>query len=999
MPRGRKPKPRIRLHSPIDDDVLIPSLPPVSSIQKSTTRKPRTTASSLLRAFNAKPSPTSTTRAHKQPVDMNRALRVTRHVNYTASDDSEDASSAPASSFNSPMKPGKAESEEEEELSVDELAEDQIMSENRDVGGREMRPRSALKGRAAHGIYYERTKKFKRNVKHVKHVKKAVDFNQTRTDRAQIRHEIATVTKLKQDQFLRTHKDLFLPLLPDGSYISKLPDDSSESKFPFSEYDETLAQPAGVKAVMKPYQLRGLAFLVHLYNNGMSGILGDEMGLGKTLQTLSLFQYLREQESKSLSSESRPFLVVAPLSVIGNWVSEAQKFTPGLKVLRFHGPSSERAHLKDLALGRHNDSRTVKNSSTLKSDVKGGNYDLIVTTYETYLSEAGWFKRAFVWKYLVLDEGHKIKNHKSDISKALQGLKAEYRLLLTGTPLQNDLMEVWSLFHWLLPDVFNKKTSDLFGASFDIGRGKVNRKVLSDAREILRVIMLRRKKDGDGVNLNLPEKKEVRLYIPLTPIQRKLYTQLLTRETDHTILEDVFRNTQGQEQAVLEAKPNQSSILNGTGTPDISMVLDDEGGTTTPSNKVPTSSTLWQRLRNLVMQLRRCSTHPYLIPGVAPEPNLIGQHVINTSGKFMVLEKLVRELVVSQGKKIIIFSNFTSVLDWCEDLLAFISNRGETFKHLRLDGSTAVARRNLNIRLFQNMNSGYQIMLVSTKAGGLGLNLTAATEVVFIDEDWNPQVDLQAEARAHRIGQTKPVTVYKLCSRGTVEEQMLGRIRKKLYLSAKVTEDMESIHATSNKDKKKRNGVSDSLEQEKAILGGTTQLKSLIRRGAQTLAHESISIDEMQSWDLETVLSRCREQSDDVAAEDDPEAEDKWLATMEKVESYVLDGQRLSRGQQEADSSVILPSSISRKDRRVGKNTTVMIDGFAISKDSIGCAEWEAVPTLAGKDPRLAEPKRAKKAAVVNQEVIQLSHEFEVKSGTVRVSSKCIGRSRYHVPC
>jgi SWI/SNF-related matrix-associated actin-dependent regulator of chromatin subfamily A member 5 len=888
---------------------------------------------------------------------MNHALRVTRHVNYTVSDDSEDASSAPTSSFNSPAKVAKVESEDE--LSVDELADDQLLNEKRDVGGREMRPRSALKGRAAHGIYYERTKRFKRKVKHIK---KAVDKSNIRTDRAQIRHEIATVTKMKQDQFLRTHKDLFLPLLPEGNYIDKISSDPSKLITPFSKFQEMLVQPAGVKATMKPYQMRGLSFLVHLYNNGMSGILGDEMGLGKTLQTLSLFQYLKELESKSLSSEPRPFLVVAPLSVLGNWVSEARKFTPGLKVLRFHGPSSERTNLKDLALGRQNSSRNVKKSSMLDSDVEGGNYDLIVTTYETYLSEASWFKRAFVWKYLVLDEGHKIKNHKSDISKALQGLKAEYRLLLTGTPLQNDLMEVWSLFHWLLPDVFNKKTSDLFGASFDIGRGKVNRKVLADAREILQVIMLRRKKDGDGVNLNLPKKTEVRLYIPLTPIQRKLYTQLLTRETDHTILEDVFRNTQGQEKAALE-------VDKSTNTPDISMILDGEDDTATPSSKISTSSTLWQRLRNLVMQLRRCSTHPYLIPGVAPDPNLIGPHVINTSGKFMVLEKLVRELVMRQGKKIIIFSNFTSVLDWCEDLLTYISDRGESFKYLRLDGSTAVARRNLNIRLFQDMLSGFQIMLVSTKAGGLGLNLTAATEVIFIDEDWNPQVDLQAEARAHRIGQTKPVTVYKLCSRGTVEEQMLGRIRKKLYLSAKVTEDMESIHATTQSDKKKGNGLSDSLEQEKAILGGTTQLKSLIRRGAQTLAHEAISIDEMQSWDVETLLSRCREQSDDVTAEDDPEAEDKWLATMEKVESYVLDGQRLSRGQQEAKSSVILPASVSRKDRRVGKNTTVMIDGFAISKDSIGCADWEAVPTLAGKDPRLAEPKRAKKAAVINQEV------------------------------
>jgi SWI/SNF-related matrix-associated actin-dependent regulator of chromatin subfamily A member 5 len=892
---------------------------------------------------------------------MERGLRVKAHVSYAVSDDSDEASSAPASSFNSPVKFPRPESSDE--LSADELAPSQFLDENRAVAGREMRPRSVLKGKAAHGIYYERKKASSKRT--VRHVKKTVDKSKIRTDRAQTRHEIATGTKIKQDTFLRTHKNLFLPLLPDDNYIGKLPDDTSESLFPYTEHEDVIEQPAGVLATLKPYQLRGLAFLIWLHDNGMSGILGDEMGLGKTLQTLSLFQYLKEQGSDTRSSESRPFLVVAPLSVLGNWVSEAKKFTPGLRVLRFHGPSSERKRLKDSALGRRHGKNT-KNSAMMTSDLQEGSYDLIVTTYETYLAEASWFKSAFVWRYLVLDEGHKIKNHTADISRALQGLKAEYRLLLTGTPLQNTLMEVWSLFHWLLPDVFNKKTSELFQTSFNLGRGLANTDVMDDCRKLLELIMMRRTKESSGVDLNLPEKKEVRLYVPLTPIQRKLYTQLLTRETDHSILEEVFRNAQGKEQAVM---------AEDTSIPDASVLLNDKPDATNRSSKAPPASTLWQRLRNLVMQLRRCSTHPYLISGVAPEPNFIGQHVINTSGKFMVLEKLVRELVMKQGKKILIFSNFTSVLDWTEDLLTFVSDSGSKFKHLRLDGSTAVSRRNLNVRLFQNMHSGFQVMLISTKAGGLGLNLTAATEVVFLDEDWNPQVDLQAEARAHRIGQTKPVTVYKLCSRGTVEEQMLGRIRKKLYLSAKVIEAIESVHDAAPQKKKKGKDLGANLEQEKEILGGTSKLKSLIRRGAQTLAHQEISIDEMQTWDLTTILSRCGEQSEDVVADDDPEAEAKWLATMEKVECAVLDGQRLARGQLgQGKASVVLPASVRREDRRVGKNTTVMIDGFAISKESIGCADWEAVPTLAGKDPRLAEPKRAKRAAVVNQEVSTSIH-------------------------
>ena len=205
---------------------------------------------------------------------------------------------------------------------------------------------------------------------------------------------------------------------------------------------------------MKPYQLLGLSFLVWLNNNGVSGILGDEMGLGKTLQTLSLFQYLKEHQATSApGGQPRPFLVVCPLSVLSSWMAEARKWTPGLKVLRFHGPVGERNRLKKIAAGEQdlqgNDTHRPKgkrkerrNASghpvvTLDSASENGEpeqsaVDLLITTYETFQAEQSWFKRAFVWRYVVLDEGHKIKNDLSLISKALQGLGAEYRLILTG---------------------------------------------------------------------------------------------------------------------------------------------------------------------------------------------------------------------------------------------------------------------------------------------------------------------------------------------------------------------------------------------------------------------------------------------------------------------------------------------------------------------------------------------------------------------------------------
>lgn len=204
-----------------------------------------------------------------------------------------------------------------------------------------------------------------------------------------------------------------------------------------------------VKATMKPYQLAGLSFLLYLHHNGLSGILGDEMGLGKTLQTLSLVQYLKEHPSRKASEEVRPFLVICPLSVLSSWMAEIRRWTPGLRAVRLHGPPSERTRVKRVIEGledrygnqlkkrpQKKQSRTKVGKSVISldsdTDEANGAVDIVVTTYETYQSEQGWFKRIFAWQYVVLDEGHKIKNDLSLISTSLQGLRAEFRLILTG---------------------------------------------------------------------------------------------------------------------------------------------------------------------------------------------------------------------------------------------------------------------------------------------------------------------------------------------------------------------------------------------------------------------------------------------------------------------------------------------------------------------------------------------------------------------------------------
>jgi hypothetical protein len=848
--------------------------------------------------------------------------------------------------------------------------------------GRTLRPRSALPSAVERiGVSYKRDSSVLSAHSIPRRIPVFKNSTPLPSSRNLIRQQISTVTKAKRDRFVHYNRALFLPLLPASNYVNRLQGRVSAL---VSTYQD-IPQPHGINAALKPYQLTGLSFLVHMHNNGMPAILGDEMGLGKTLQTLSLFQYLKEKELRAtiaVAKEARPFLVISPLTVLENWVSEARKFTPHLKVLRFHGPASERALLKDelrkkLTPSAHT-RKSLKQSSMSKDTSQSHIYDLVITTYEAFETEVGWFKSVFAWRYVVLDEGHRIKNFKSNVSRSLQSLNAEYRMILTGTPLQNDLAEMWSLFHWLLPDIFAENTLPLFKNAFNLAKGVIDGAVLDHSRRLLELIMLRRMKSSPGVDLNLPPKETIRLFIPLTSLQKKWYLQMLTAQSDD-MLEEIYRGAQGKEQGSMRLVSMRKDSAHDSGisapsTPPNRAVLDnlqdsgmlDFGGSA--STAAGPAKDSWKRLLNLVLQLRKICTHPYLMPGAAPRVSVIGPHVYETSGKFMALYKLIEELVLRQGKKMIIFSNFTEVLDLVYDLITYISENGTKFQCIRLDGNTLRAKRNLYVRLFQRSDSVYKIFLISTRAGGIGLTLTAATEVVFIDEDWNPQVDLQAEGRCHRIGQTKPVTIYKLCTVGTVESQMLGRIHKKLYLSAKITETMQNVHETPSKNPE---GGQLTMAQSKSLFGSYTEFKSLLRRGTQTLADCGDDAEEMLKWDFNTILEKCQRKSDPATEEDDAD-EDKWLSTMEKVECAVFGGQRYTRERVVTTGLDVTPSS-SRRDRHKGKELTIEIDGFSVSKASLECAQWEASPTFAGKDASLKDIKKTR-AAINHQDVSVLNH-------------------------
>lgn len=711
-----------------------------------------------------------------------------------------------------------------------------------------------------------------------------------------------------------------------------------------------LMSPCSITASMKPYQLSGLSFLVWLHNNGISGILGDEMGLGKTLQTLSFFQYLKVSRAVPAIH-----LVVCPLSVLNTWMTESARFTPRLNVVKFHGPKSVREELK---------------AKLRASFVHAGPaIDVVAMTYEMYETEAKWLRRAAKWCTVVLDEGHKIKNNKTQLSKSLQGISAETRLILTGTPLQNNLSEAWSLLHWLLPDLFVENTESLFKTSFDLTHGLVLPSVMADTRRMLELIMLRRTKVSPGVDLGLPPKMEVVLQLPMSDLQREWYLRVLTRANIDDLKTIFEHRTENDKELVKQEQPS-------TTTQEQTSIVLQEERIALPARKEPQNGTrgaqgdsLWKRLMNLVVQLRNICVHPYLIPGVEPSPNWLGDHTMLASSKFTVLTKLIDKLVVTEGRQMLIFSDWTGVLDCIEDMLGW--RYSSTFQYLRFDGKTSAARRNLHMKLFQDASNDYRIMIISTRAGGLGINLTKATEVVFMDEQWNPQVTVQAESRSHRIRQTSPVTVYKLSTSGTVEEQMLRRIRKKLYLSAKITGSMRNIHS---EDFETADSAAAGLEDDDDGTSLTSgELMNLLRMGSRALTQVAVTEDKLIDMTLEQVIVNFQEKttsSEEEHGEPWKEAEKEWLSSKEKVECVVFEGARYARDRKR-DEGATAPGTLNRADRRIGKETTVLVNGHTISKESMRCGDWEAVPTLAGKDPRLVERKREKRAPFAHQQHCQ----------------------------
>jgi len=461
-----------------------------------------------------------------------------------------------------------------------------------------------------------------------------------------------------------------------------------------------LNQPGNVTGLMRPYQLEGLNWLIKLHDNHINGILADEMGLGKTLQSISLLAYLKE--SRNISG---PHCVIVPKSTVSNWLREFAKWCPSLRAIRLQGDKAERAHV-------------------CKDEMILGKFDVVVCSNESVLLESRHILR-LKWKYVIIDEAHRIKNENSSLSKAVRLIKSDFRLLITGTPLQNNLHELWALLNFLLPDVFNDAES--FDSWFNVDDSAAKENVIKRLHTVLRPFLLRRVKCD--VEKDIPPKREIKLYVGLSAMQRDWYTKIISKDPE---------------------------ALNGQG-----------------GDRV--------RLLNVLMQLRKVCNHPYLFEGAeAGPPWTDGPHLWENAGKFSLLHKLLPKLV-KQGSRVLIFSQMTRVLDILEDYML-----SQQYQYCRIDGSTTGELRDEATDEFNRPGSPKFCFLLSTRAGGLGINLQTADTVILYDSDWNPQVDLQAMDRAHRIGQTKEVRVFRLITEGTVEEKVVERADRKLFLDAAV---------------------------------------------------------------------------------------------------------------------------------------------------------------------------------------------------------------------
>ncbi|EPY78341.1 chromodomain-helicase-DNA-binding protein 6 [Camelus ferus] len=568
-----------------------------------------------------------------------------------------------------------------------------------------------------------------------------------------------------------------LQVLPEIKHVERPASDSWQKLEKSREYKNSNQ--------LREYQLEGMNWLLFNWYNRKNCILADEMGLGKTIQSIT---FLSEIFLRGIHG---PFLIIAPLSTITNWEREFRTWTE-MNAIVYHGSQISRQMIQQYEMV-YRDAQGNPLSGVFK-------FHVVITTFEMILADCPELKKIH-WSCVIIDEAHRLKNRNC---KLLEGLKLmaltllitccesvqEHKVLLTGTPLQNSVEELFSLLNFLEPSQFPSETAFLE----EFGDLKTEEQV-KKLQSILKPMMLRRLKDD--VEKNLAPKQETIIEVELTNIQKKYY---------RAILEKNF--------SFLTKGANQHNMPN---------------------------------LINTMMELRKCCNHPYLINGAeekiledfrkahSPDaPDFQLQAMIQAAGKLVLIDKLLPKLIAG-GHKVLIFSQMVRCLDILED---YLIQRRYTYE--RIDGRVRGNLRQAAIDRFCKPDSDRFVFLLCTRAGGLGINLTAADTCIIFDSDWNPQNDLQAQARCHRIGQSKAVKVYRLITRNSYEREMFDKASLKLGLDKAVLQDINRKGST--------NGVQQLSKME---------VEDLLRKGAYgALMDEEDEGSKFCEEDIDQILQR-----------------------------------------------------------------------------------------------------------------------------------------------
>ncbi|XP_073108301.1 protein CHROMATIN REMODELING 4 isoform X2 [Elaeis guineensis] len=469
-----------------------------------------------------------------------------------------------------------------------------------------------------------------------------------------------------------------------------------------------------------PHQLEALNWLRKCWHKSKNVILADEMGLGKTVSACAFISSLYFEFKVKL-----PCLVLVPLSTMPNWLAEFALWAPHLNVVEYHGCAKARSIIRQYEWHASDPTGSRKTTESYK-------FNVLLTTYEMVLADYSHL-RGVPWEVLIVDEGHRLKNSGSKLFSLLNTFSFQHRVLLTGTPLQNNIGEMYNLLNFLQPasfpslSAFEEKFNDLTTAE-----------KVEELKKLVSPHMLRRlKKDAMQ---NIPPKTERMVPVELTSIQAEYYRAILTR--NYQILRNIRK-----------------------------------GGAL-------------QSMLNIVMQLRKVCNHPYLIPGTEPESGsveFLHEMRIKASAKLTLLHSMLK-ILRKDGHRVLIFSQMTKLLDILEDYMT-IEFGPKTFE--RVDGSVSVVDRQAAIARF-NQDKTRFVFLLSTRSCGLGINLATADTVIIYDSDFNPHADIQAMNRAHRIGQSKRLLVYRLMVRASVEERILQLAKKKLMLDQLFVNKSES---------------------------------------------------------------------------------------------------------------------------------------------------------------------------------------------------------------